>query len=302
MVCHTVIIGAGVAGMTAAIYLKRANIDVLVLEKDIPGGQITRTSTIENYPGFISISGADLALNIYNQVTNLNIPFLYTEVTGIIDSKHEKIVETTNGKIKCKNVIISTGRSPKKLGVKNEEKLLGHGISYCATCDGSLFKNCDVAVVGGGMSAIQGAIYLSKICNHVTLIHRRDSFKADSTLIQSVKNINNISIITNKNVNDFVEENGKLIAINLIDVNTNEVLKISVDGCFIYIGQVPDTKLFSNLNIIDNNGYIEVNNDFKTRINNIYAVGDCIKKDLYQIISACSDGAKASNVIIKNDN
>ena len=295
---NTVIIGSGVAGMTAAIYLARANVSVCILERDVPGGQITRTSNIDNYPGFKSIEGSELAINIYNQVTNLNIPYFYTEGLEIVDNKDTKIVKTKDKEITCKNIVIATGRSPRKLNVPNEEKLIGRGISYCAVCDGGLYKDKNVAVIGGGMAALEETLYLSKICNNVTLIHRRDGFRANYDLIEDVKSTENVTILTDKIVEEFKEIDNKLTGIVLRNKN-NDLEEIKVDGCFEYIGQIPNTKNFENLNILDEQGYIKVDQNYETSIKNIYAIGDCIKKDLYQIITACNDGAVVANRIAK---
>lgn len=295
---HTVIIGSGVAGMTAAIYLARANISVCILEKEVPGGQITRTSIIDNYPGLPGIEGPTLAMNIYNQVTNLKVPYFYTECLEIISTPNEKIVKTKEREITCRNVIIATGRSPKKLNIPNEEKLIGKGISYCAVCDGGLYKNKKVAVIGGGKAALEESLYLSKICSDVTLIHRRDEFRAENELIDTVKYQNNIQILTDRTVEEFTEKEGKLFSLKVRN-QENKLDEIIVDGCFEYIGQIPNTDYFQNLDILDTEGYVIVDDNYETKIKDIYAIGDCIKKDLYQIITACSDGAVVADRIIK---
>jgi len=295
---NTVIIGSGVAGMTAAIYLARANISVCILEKDVPGGQITRTSIIDNYPGFINIEGPELAMNIYNQVTSLNVPYIYKECLEVIINDNEKIIKTKDEDIKCQNLIIATGRSPKKLNVLNEEKLIGRGISYCSICDGSLYKDKSVAVIGGGRAALEESLYLSKICSDITLIHRSGNFRAEDSLVEEVNSQSNINILTNKKVESFKEENNKIYSIVYKNKN-DELEELKIDGCFIYIGQEPNTKNFENLNILDEEGYIKVNSNYETNIKNIYAVGDCIKKDLYQIITACSDAAVVASRITK---
>lgn len=294
---NTVIIGSGVAGMTAAIYLARANVSVCILEREVPGGQITRTSTIDNYPGFLSIEGPELAMAMYQQVTNLKVPYYYTEGLEIINHEDKKIVKTKDNEIICQNIIIATGRSPRKLGVPNEEKLAGKGISYCAICDGGLYKNKNVAVIGGGRAALEETLYLSKICNKVTLIHRRDGFRAEDELVESVKRQPNIEILTNKTVVGFTEKDNRLSS---IQVKENESLEdIRVDGCFEYIGQIPNTENFKSLDILDSSGYIKVNENYETKISNIYAIGDCIPKELYQIITACNDGAMVASNISK---
>lgn len=295
---NTVIIGSGVAGMTAAIYLARANISMCILEKDVPGGQITRTSDIDNYPGFPSIEGPELASSMYNQVINLNVPYFYTEVIEIINDQDKKIVKTKDKQITCSNVIIATGRSPRKLNIPNEEKLIGTGISFCAVCDGGLYKDKNVAVIGGGRAALEETLYLSKICSNITLIHRRDDFRADYNLINDVKSKDNVKILTDKTVVEFKEEDNKLVSV-VVQNKDNELEEIKVDGCFEYIGQIPSTNNFKNLDILDQNGYIEVDENYETKIKNIYAIGDCIKKELYQIITACNDGAVAASRIAK---
>lgn len=295
---NTVIIGSGVAGMTAAIYLKRARKDICILESGVPGGQITLASSVENYPGFSSIAGADLALNIYNQVLSLGVTYKYTKATEVKIEEDNITVVTNDEEIKCKNLIIAVGRSPRKLEVKLEDRLVGSGISFCATCDSSLYKDKKVAVIGGGTAALEEAIYLSKICSNVTLIHRRDVFNATDTLVNDVKNAKNINILTNRKVVEFKTDNNKLSGIVLEDNNNNKQ-EIKVDGCFEYIGQVPNTKIFEELNILDDKGYVNVNEKYQTNISGIYAIGDCIKKDLYQVVTACSEGAIVANNIIK---
>lgn len=296
---NTVIIGSGVAGMTAAIYLKRARKSVCILENGVPGGQITLTSAVENYPGFKSISGSDLALNIYNQVLDLGVDYIYKKACKVQVVNDKIKILTPDAEITANNLIIATGRSPRKLEVKMEDRLIGNGVSFCATCDSSLYKNKKVAVIGGGTSALEEAVYLSKICDSVTLIHRRDVFTAPEALIETVKSTKNINIITNSVVKEFKTNDNKLSKIILEDKNKN-LTEIDVDGCFEYIGQVPNTDIFKDLNILDEKGYVNVNDNYETSIPGIYAVGDCIKKDLYQVITACSDGATAANRIIKS--
>lgn len=295
---HTVIIGSGVAGMTAAIYLKRARKDICILENGVPGGQITLASSVENYPGFSSITGSDLALNIYNQVLNLGVTYKYTKANQVKVEDDFINVITDKEEIKCKNLIIATGRAPRKLEVTLEDRLVGSGISFCATCDSSLYKDKKVAVVGGGTAALEEAIYLSKICNSVTLIHRRDTFSATDALVNDVENTKNITILTNRTVKEFKVNDNKLSGIVLEDKQNNQE-EITVDGCFEYIGQVPNTKIFENLDILDDKGYVNVDKNYQTKISGIYAVGDCVKKDLYQVVTACSEGAIAANNIIK---
>lgn len=295
MKTNTVIIGSGIAGMTAAIYLKRADIDFVVIESSAPGGQILRTSTIENYPGFKEIDGPEFAMNVYKQLNNLDVKYIYDEVIEIVDNDLDKFVKTTNQVITCKNIIIATGRTPKRLGIENEEKFTGKGISYCALCDGNLYKNKDVAIVGAGNSAFEESLYLSKICNNVTIIARHDVFKADDILVEKVKNTKNIEIFTHKEVKEIIG-NEKVEQIIL-----NDGTKLDVAGLFIYIGQQTNIKPYEKLNITNKYNYINVNCKMETSIPSIYACGDCINKDLYQIITAASEGAIAANQIIKKE-
>lgn len=295
---HTIIIGAGVAGMTAALYLKRAGINVLLIEKEAPGGQVIKTAKIENYPGILEIEGPELAMKMYEQVTKLEVPFLFEEVK-IVEKKQEKItVTTSNEQLSCQNLIIATGREPRKLGIENEEKLTGKGISWCAICDGPLYRNKDVAVIGGGRAAVEEAIYLSKLCNKVTLIHRKNSFRAEEPLVDDLKSRSNIEVITPDNVVKFVPRDGKLDKLVL-----ESGKELMVDGCFEFIGQVPMTEVFRPLGIVNpTTNYIEVDENLQTAISNIYACGDCLDKDLYQIVTACSEGAIVADHIIKKDN
>jgi thioredoxin reductase (NADPH) len=294
---NTIIIGSGVAGMTAAIYLKRANVNVCIIEKEMPGGQITRTSTIENYPGFTSIEGSSLATNMYNQVTNLDVPFYFDEVISIeIDNNIKKVI-TKNNIFECSNIIITTGRSPKRLNIESEEKFINKGISFCGICDGPLYKNKDIAVIGGGNSAFEEAFFLASICKSVTIIHRNNKFKASTDIIEKVKNTPNITILTDTIIKDFIGTE-KLEGILLVDKKIEEK-EIKVNACFEYIGEEPNTSFLKNLNILDKNGYIKINKNYETNIKGIYAGGDCIKKDFYQIITACSDAVNIANIIIR---
>lgn len=291
-----VIVGAGPAGITAAIYLKRANIDCLLIEKSAPGGQVVKSSTIENYPGFLSISGHELANNFYKQVKNLNINYKYGEVKEIKVINDIKFVCLSDEIIKAKTVILAIGRCPKSLNDESN-KLLGKGVSYCSLCDGALYKNNDVAIVGGGNSALEEAIYLSSICKSVSILNRSDSLKGDKILIDKVKNIQNINIYLNTEVINFNKENDALKSLDII--NNNKKLNISVSACFIFIGYEPATKFVSNLDILDDKGYISVNSSFETKIDGIFACGDVVKKDAYQIATAVGEGALCAISCIK---
>jgi len=288
-----IIIGMGISGISAAIYAKRAGLNVLIIEKSAPGGTLNIIPNIENYPGISSISGPDFAYNLFEEVNKLNIAYKLENVTDLI-LEDIKTVKTNNNVYQAKNLLISTGRKPKMLGLKNEKELLGKGISTCALCDGALFKNKDVAVVGGGSSAVGEAIYLSKIVNKVYLIHRREEFRAENTLLDTLKEIKNIEIILNDEVTEIIAEKDTLKEIKLKDKTLN------ISALFIYIGFTPNTDFLTNTNIKLDNGYIIVNEKYETNINGVYASGDVIKKDIYQIINAASEGAEAAININEN--
>lgn len=287
-----IVIGAGIAGMTAAIYLKRANVNVLLLESSVPGGQINRSARVENYPGFKEIDGPTLAMNIYEQVQNLGIEYQYGEVIDILENKNQKIVKTEKEEILCKGIIIATGRVPKELGLENETALVGHGISWCAICDGPFFKNKDVCVVGGGNSAFEEGLYLADICNHVTILNRSDKLRADSILVEEAKRKENITILYNSVVNTINEKDGYLSSI-LVE-QENEIREIECDGLFIYIGSKPSTHFARNLGLKMQNDYIVVDQNMRTNIKGIYACGDVILKEVYQISTAVGEGATAA--------
>ncbi len=294
---NTIVIGSGIAGMTASIYLKRANISVLLIEKNVPGGQITRASSVENYPGFKQIDGASLAMNVFEQVQNLGIDIKFADVKKIELVDDKKIVKTENEEFICDNIIVTTGRNPRELLLPHEKELIGHGISYCALCDGSFYKDKDVAIIGGGNSALGEALYLSSICHKVYLIHRRDEYRATSNLINTVKEKQNIELITNSNITKLNEKDGYL---NSIIINDNK--QINVSCVFIYIGNTPDISFLDNLNLTTKDDYIIVNNDMETNIKGIYACGDVIYKNTYQLTTAVGEATVAANSIIKQGN
>lgn len=289
-----IIIGAGVAGMTSAIYLKRSGINVCIIEKNYIGGQINKTNFIKNYPGFKEIDGPTLALQINEQLKELEIPIIYEEVNDIVTEDEIKIVKTNKNEYRSSVVVIATGRQEKYLNLDHEKELIGHGVSWCATCDGNLFKNKIVAVIGGGNTAMEDALYLSGICKQVYVINRSEQFRADKILLEQVKSKENIEIIANSVVKTLIVNNQALEGIKL-DNNR----EITLQGMFIAIGSTPVTSFAQNLNLSLDNDYIVVNNQMETSAPGIYACGDVIKKDLYQIVTATSEGAIAANSIKK---
>lgn len=293
-----IIIGAGVAGTTASIYLKRWNFNILLLEKNMPGGIISNTSIIENYPGVKKIDGSTFAMNLYEQIKELDINYKYGNASEITQKNNLFIVNTDLGNYQTKSIIIATGRTPRKLNLENEDKLIGNGISYCATCDGLLYKDKEVCVVGGGNSALEESLYLSKICKKITIINRSSKLRADEILIEKVKNTANIEVMYNSNIIKLKEKQNKLT--NIIIKKENETKELLCHGLFIYIGFEPIIPNVPNLKLNDN--YIVVDEKMQTNIDNICACGDIIKKDLYQIITAAGEGATAANTIKNNLN
>ena len=285
-----IIVGSGIAGMSSAIYLKRANKDILLLESYIPGGQINNTSNVENYPGFTKIDGPTLVMNLHDQINSMEIPLKYEKVINI-NKEDSFIVETNKEKYLTRNVILATGRTPNKLGI--EDEFVGKGVSYCALCDGNLYKNEEVVVVGGGNSAFEESLYLSKVCKKVTILNRSDKLKASIILQEEVSKKNNIEVIYNCSIKKINSLDNKIVS-----VSTNKG-DIDCTGIFIYIGLTPNID-YINLDLEKENNYIVVDNKMQTNIKGIYACGDIIKKDVYQIITAASEGAIAATSIIRS--
>lgn len=289
-----IIIGMGIGGITAGIYGKRAGLNVLMFEKSAPGGMLQKIDKIQNYPGFSEISGPDLALNLFNQVKKVGVPFKFEEVIDVEITEEYKKVITKNDTYEAKNVIVATGRTPKYLGLDNEKDYLGRGLSTCASCDGNFYKGEDVAVVGSGNSALQESLYLANIVNKVYLLHRGVNFKGDDALVERVRNTQNIEIVDGVNIKKINEVEGKIESVTLDNEKT-----INVKGVFIYIGYKPDTEMFKKLDITNINGDIIVSENFETEIDGLYAIGDCAKKDVYQLVTAASDGCIAVSDIEK---
>lgn len=291
------IIGAGPAGITSAIYAERAELNCCIIEKETPGGQLNKTSTVENYPGYIQITGPDLAMKFYNQLSNLNVKQIFSEATNIEIEENIKKITLKNGEeIQAKAVILAIGRSPKKL--ENSQGLEGKGISFCSLCDGNLYKNEDVSIVGAGNSALEESLYLSDICKTVTIINRGDNLKGDKVLIDKVNKKENIKVINNSTIEKFNEEENILKSVTLKENDKERTLETK--ACFIFIGYEPATNFLKNLEILDEKGYIIVDEQKRTPIKGIYAAGDTVKKDAFQIVTATADGAIAAISCIKD--
>lgn len=291
MVYDVIVIGAGPAGMNAAIYANRAGLTVLMLEKGAPGGQMVNTAEVENYIGFGNIGGADLSLKMFNHTQELGVEYGYGDVTGIVDGNPKKVV-TMDAEYEGKAVIIATGTSPRVLGAENEDRFAGNGISWCAICDGPLFKGKDVIVIGGGNSAMEEAVYLAGLAKNVT-VYARKALRANNAYIKHAESKDNITIVKNTSITKFLGE-GTISGAEIINNETKETGTVDFDGAFIFIGFNPKTEAFADLGILNENKNIIVDERMETKIPGIFAAGDVLDKDLRQIATAISDGAIAA--------
>lgn len=290
-----IIVGAGTAGLSAAIYACRAGKSVLVLEQKIYGGQIVNALEVENYPGILKISGYDFVTHLYNQAKNFGAQIKLEKVNTIeIDNDNNlKTIVLSKTKYFCKAVIIATGAKNRPLGIANETELIGKGVSYCAICDGAFFRNKVVAVAGGGNTALQDALFLSNYCSKVYLIHRRNEFRGEKKLQNSLQQKTNVEFVLNKTVTKLIGTQ-KLSGIEVQDKNTNQITKIDVEALFVAIGQMPENEIFSNLISLDEKGYIIATENCKTNVDGIFVAGDCRTKQVRQLVTAASDGAVAA--------
>ena len=296
MIYDIIIIGAGPAGLTAAIYAERSNKEVLVLEANTYGGQIVTTSDIENYPAAPHISGYDFATNIYNQAIELGAEVKFEKAVDIEDGKIKKVI-TEKNIYEAKTIIIATGADNRKLGLDNEDELIGKGVSYCATCDGAFYKGKDVAVVGGGNTALEEAIYLSSIVKNVYLIHRRDEFRAEPALVKKLKKKDNVTCIYNSNVTK-LNAKDRIESIEVTD-NEGNIKDLKVSGIFVAVGKIPENQNFAKLINLDESGYVIASEDCHTNVEGIFVAGDNRVKSVRQLVTATSDGAVAATEAIK---
>lgn len=287
-----IIIGAGPAGLTSAIYARRAKKNVLVLEALSYGGQIINTLSIENYPGLPNVSGFDFATILYNQAKDLGAEVRFEKVLNIEDGKIKK-VNTSKGSYEGKTVIIATGCENRKLGIDLEEELTGRGVSYCATCDGNFYKGKAVAVVGSGNSALDDALYLSDIASKVYLINKKDVFTGEKAILDLIKETDNVEIIYNSSVTKLIGKE----KIEGIEINNESI--IDVAGVFVAVGRVPENENFRKLIEINDKGYIVSSENCHTNVSGIFVAGDCRVKRLRQLVTATSDGAMAATEAIK---
>lgn len=289
-----IIIGAGPAGISASIYLKRANVNCLLLESEAPGGLLNKIHKIENYPGFTDDTGSILAFRMYSQVESLGIDLKIEKVINIKSGNDSYEVFTKNNVFVSKYIIIATGKTPKKLEIKNSEKYEGKGISYCAVCDGALYRNKDIAIVGGGNTAIDTANYMSNIANKIYIINRSSNLRADQKGQEEIKKLENVNVLYNTKLKDIIGDDTGVQGVVLEDGT-----EINLSGIFVCIGQTNNSAFYQNLNLKTDNRGIVVDKDLKTTVNNVYACGDSISKDLYQVVTATSEGAMVASNIIK---
>lgn len=295
MIYDIAIIGEGPAGMTAAIYATRAGLSAIVLERMFPGGQMGETPEIDNYPGFESISGFELSDKMAQQAKNLGAEIRQCTVSDIDFSAGHNVIRTNSGDIEAKTVILALGAAHRQLEVPGEDKFRGLGVSYCATCDGNFFRNREVCVVGGGNTALEDALYLSKICSKVYLIHRRNAFRGFETLVKKVSEQQNIELIL-ESVVESINGEERVSSVTVRNVSNDKIETIPVSACFIAVGSKPNTEIVKGKINLSESDHILAGEDTKTNLDGVFAAGDVREKELYQIITACSDGAVAAHM------
>lgn len=288
-----VVIGAGPGGLTAALYASRSNLSVIILDRGIYGGQMNNTAEIENYPGFKSILGPDLAQNMYDGATQFGAEYVYGNVTNVEDQGEYKLIHTDDGEYQAKAVVIATGADHRKLGVPGEQEYSGRGVSYCAVCDGAFFKNREVAVIGGGDSAVEEGLYLAQLASKVTIIHRRDQLRAQKIIQQRAFDNDKIEFVWNANTEEILGDEQKVTGVRYTDKVTGEEHVLPASGAFIYVGIDALTDGFQNLNILDEKGWVVTDEHMRTAVPGIFAIGDVRQKDLRQITTAVGDGGVA---------
>lgn len=293
MIYDVIVIGAGPSGMTAALYASRANLKVALIEQGVPGGQMNNTSDIENYPGFSNISGADLAMNMFEPLESLGVEYLYGLVASVEEQDDLKVVYTDEEVYKTKTVIIATGAKHRHLNVEGEEEYNSHGVSYCAVCDGAFFKDEEVLVVGGGDSAVEEAIYLTQFAKKVTIVHRRDELRAQQLIQERAFKNNKIDFLWNTVVESINGNGNSVTDVEVSNVITGKKSNLKTNGVFIYVGLNPVSDYVRNLGITDDNGWVITDDKMSTSISGVFAIGDVRQKELRQITTAVGDGAIA---------
>lgn len=289
-----IIIGGGIAGLTAAVYALRSGKSVLLFEKKAYGGQISQSHAVENYPGFKNVSGAELSMTLHAQAKDFGCEFKNETVTQVQDGDTKKVI-TNKGEYEAKAVIFALGAEPRKSGLPNEQSLIGRGLSYCAVCDGNFFRGRETMVVGGGSTAVQDALYLAEICKKVYLVHRRDAFRAEESLVAKLREKDNVELVLDS-VLVSAEAGPLLKSVTVKNVKTGKERDINVNGLFLAIGQVPSTKAFADILPLDEYGYVIAGEDCKVS-DGIYIAGDCRKKPVRQLTTAAADGTVAATLV-----
>ena len=294
-----IIVGAGPAGLTAAVYTSRGNLSTLILERGIPGGQMANTEDIENYPGFDHILGPDLSTKMFDHSQKFGAEYAYGDVTEVIDGEAYKTIKCGDTEYKTKGIIITTGAEYRKMDVPGEAELTGRGVSYCAVCDGAFFRGKEIIVIGGGDSAVEEGNYLTRFADKVTIVHRRDELRAQKIIQERAFANEKMDFIWNASVKKVNEEDGKIGSVTLVSTTDGTETEHETDGMFVYVGMNPLTDPFKHLGILDENGYIETNEIMETSVPGIYAAGDVREKLLRQIVTATGDGSIAAQAIQK---
>lgn len=292
-----VIIGAGPAGMTAAVYTSRANLTTLMLERGMPGGQMANTEEVENYPGFESILGPELSTKMFDHAKKFGAEYAYGDVKEVVDGEEYKTIIAGSKEYKARAIIISSGAEYKKMGVPGEKELGGRGVSYCAVCDGAFFKNRNLFVIGGGDSAVEEGVYLTRFASKVTIVHRRDQLRAQKILQDRAFANEKVDFIWNATLKQINEKDGKVGSVTLVSMIDGTETEYPADGVFVYIGMLPLTKPFNGLGITNEAGYIPTDDQMETKVAGIFAAGDVREKTLRQIVTATGDGSIAAQAV-----
>ena len=289
-----IIAGAGPGGMTAAVYTSRANLSTLMIERGVPGGQMANTEEVENYPGYEHILGPELSTKMFDHAKKFGAEYAYGDIKEVIDGKEYKTVVAGSKEYKARAVIITTGAEYKKLGVPGEKELGGRGVSYCAVCDGAFFKEKNLFVIGGGDSAVEEGVYLTRFAEKVTIVHRRDELRAQKILQQRAFDNEKVDFIWSHTLKQINEKDGKVGSVTLVSTKDGAEQELQADGVFVYVGMLPLSKPFLNLGITNENGYIVTNEKMETKVPGIFAAGDIREKTLRQIVTATGDGSMAA--------
>jgi len=289
-----IIAGAGPAGMTAAVYTSRANLSTLMIERGMPGGQMANTEEVENYPGFESILGPELSTKMFEHAKKFGAEYAYGDIKEVVDHGDYKTIVAGSKEYKARAIIISTGAEYKKLGVPGEQELGGRGVSYCAVCDGAFFKGKKLFVIGGGDSAVEEGVYLTRFASNVTIVHRRDQLRAQKILQDRAFANEKVDFIWSHTVKSINGTDGKVSSVTLVSTVNGEEQTLDADGVFVYVGMVPLSKPFESLGITNENGYIETNDQMETKVPGVFAAGDIREKTLRQIVTATGDGSIAA--------